>query len=196
MKIIVLIIPLILLRIIIAQAQTIITLSADQPAELKAHAGSDTSIFLDNSVILGEDPSATGGTEPYNWFWNDGIVYYSKEANPLVTPTRNSTFSLVVTDNRLCTSRDEIIISINTTGINDIHEDLLQIYPIPATGEFTVKYNRGVCKISLIDKNGRLLWTKQLNGKMSFTAPPNPGMYFLKINDGYTELVKTIIISR
>ncbi len=196
MKIIILIIPIILLGIIIAQAQTVVTLSADQPAELKAHAGSDTSIFLDNSVLLGEDPSATGGTEPYNWFWSDGIIYYSKEANPLVTLERNTTYSLVVTDNRLCTSKDEIIISINTTGINDFHEDVLQIYPIPATGKFTVEYNGGICKISLIDENGRLLWTKQLNGKSSFAAPPNPGVYFLKINDGDTEVVKTIIISQ
>ena len=155
-----------------------------------------TMTFSGTPVSLGGTPAATGGTEPYTYSWSDNNSFISTDANPLVTPEQNTTYNLVVTDNNSCTATDEISISINTSGINDFKEDKLRIYPIPATDMFTVEHEGGTCNISLIDENGKLLWTLQLNGKSSFAAPRNPGVYFLKINYGEKEAVRTIIITK
>jgi hypothetical protein len=189
-------IPILLIGLMTAHAQTTITISVDQPLELEANAGRDTATFSGDPVRLGETLAATGGTEPYSFSWSDNNSFTSADANPLVNPEQNSTYNLVVTDKNSCTATDEINISISTIGINDFNEDELRIYPIPATSEFTVEHIGGTCNISLIDENGRILWTKQLHGKARFATPHNPGVYFLKINYGEKEAVRTIIITK
>ena len=196
MKGILLSIPILLLGIAIAKAQTILILSANQPSKLEAYAGSDTVTFLNNPVTLGGEPAATGGTAPYSFLWSDGSVDVSTESNPVVNPSEYTTYILTVIDGNSCIATDDISVSIDFTGIDDRFGESLRIYPNPSSNMFTVELNGGTCNISLIDNKGRLLWTRQLTGKSSFAAPHNPGVYFLRINDEEKEAVRTIVITK
>lgn len=196
MKRILLTITVLLFGIAITQAQTIITLSADQPSKLEAHAGSDTATFLDDPVTLGDNPAAVGGTEPYSCIWSNGNSFISTEANPSVYPSENTTYILTVIDSSMCIATDEISISIDFTGIDDLYGKALRIYPNPTTHRFTVEHSGTDCLISLVNEKGIRLWTKPLGGKASFVAPSTPGIYFLRIDDGEKELVRRVVVSK
>lgn len=196
MKKILFAVTLLLFGFLSARAQTRITFSANQANKLEAKSGNDTEIALGESVTLGTIPSASGGTAPYSYSWNDGNSDFSSESNPLVSPEESTTYTLLVTDNSTCTATDNITISIGVTGINNSTEDELQIYPNPAADRFTIDYREENCTISLFDKNGKLMWTRSLNGKATFSAPHIPDIYLLKINASGKESVRRIVISK
>ncbi len=179
-----------------ASAQTKITFYSNQTNKLEAKSGSDAEITSGESVTLGTIQSATGGTEPYSYSWNDGNSDFSSESNPLVSPEETTTYTLLVTDNNTCTTTDTITISISVTGIPNFTEDELQVYPNPTTDRFTVDYREKNCTISLFDKNGKLMWSRPLYGKATFSAPHTPGIYLLKVNASGKESVRRIVISK
>lgn len=196
MKNILFTITILLCGFMTANSQTIINFSANQTEELAANAGSDAIITSGEPVALGENPTATGGTEPYSYSWSDGSTEISTEANPSVSPEESTIYTLVVTDNASCSATANITLRIVITTIDDFTKDELKIYPNPASDLFTVDYSGENSSISLYSENGKLIWTKSLNGKTSFSAPRSPGVYLLKINDGDKESVRRIVISK
>ncbi len=176
------------------QGQTIITVSADQPVILNADAGGDDEVLSGEAVIIGGAPSATGGTEPYSYSWSDGAGIISADANPSVNPYENTTYTLVVTDINTCTAVDSVSISIIITGISDFTEKELMIYPNPASDLINIYIPGDECVISLTDENGIQLWTKFVSGKTTFTAPHDPGVYFLKIKDRDKQSIRKIVV--
>ena len=86
-----------------ASDRVIITIS-----DFMVDAGSDTTICLGNSYILGGDPTASGnGTFTYSWDNGAGT-----DANPSVSPTQTTTYEVTVTDQNGVTQTDQITISI------------------------------------------------------------------------------------
>jgi hypothetical protein len=87
-------------------------LGIPDPSIPHAHAGSDRTIHVDSeSILLGDMPSATGGTPPYSYQWtitpSSGFSLSSAtEANPSFTGHVLDVFSaeLVVTDSDLVAS--------------------------------------------------------------------------------------------
>jgi hypothetical protein len=195
MKNILLMAILLLSGFLTSEAQTIITLSADQPALLEANAGNDIEISSGEAVMIGGSPSAIGGSEPYSHSWSEGINFISGEANPSVNPTESVTYTLVVTDNNACTAADSISIIISITGINDSETDRYMIYPNPSADMLTIDIGSENHVVSLISYDGNCLWTKQLNGITTFASPRIPGIYFLKIEAGDKESIIKIVIS-
>lgn len=187
---------LLLFGFLSTHSQTMITFFANQASKLEANSGNDAEITFGKSVTLGTNPSATGGTAPYSYSWNDSNSYFSSESNPSVSPEETTTYTLLVTDSNICTATDKITISISLTGINHFTEDELQMYPNPATDRFTIDYREENCTISLFENNGKLIWTKPLNGKATFSAPHTHGIYLLKINASGKESVRRIVISK
>ena len=196
MKKILFTVTLLLFGYLSVHAQTKITVYANQASKLEAKSGNDTEIAIGESVTLGTIPSATGGTIPYSYSWNDGTNDFSSESNPLVSPEEITTYALLVTDNRTCTATDNITISIGVTAINNFTEDELRIYPNPATDGLTIDYGEENCVVSLFDQNGKLMWARLLNGKTTFSTPYTPGIYLLKINASDKERVRRIVITK
>ena len=188
-------ITLLLFGFLLAHAQTIITFTASQSNELEAKSGNDAEITSGEFVMLGATPSATGGTAPYSYSWNDGNIEFSSESNPSVSPDETTTYTLLVTDNRTCTARDMLTINISLTGVNDFKEDELRIYPNPASDRVTIDYREANYTISLFNDNGKLMWTRTLNGKNTFSTPHTPGIYLLRTNSNEKESVRRIVIT-
>ncbi|MCX6199132.1 MAG: Ig-like domain-containing protein [Bacteroidetes bacterium] len=82
-----------------------------------AHAGIDKSLAQcpGDSVILGENPAATGGTAPFTYSWTPttGFVTASNIPNPVVKGLSASvTYTLSVVDANGCSSTDLVLITV------------------------------------------------------------------------------------
>ena len=196
MRNLLLVFGLILSGFITTYGQTIIVVSADQSAMLHADAGDDTGILSGEAVVIGGAPSATGGTEPYSYSWNDGTGIISSDANPSVNPAENTIYTLVVTDNNTCTAVDTVIISVSISGISDFTDKELRIYPNPASDLINIDITGDECMISLTDENGIKLWSKPACGKTTLTVPRAPGVYFLKVTGRDKQSIRKIVVTR
>jgi gliding motility-associated-like protein len=74
---------------------------------LSANAGLDksTSCTTPTAVING---SASGGTIPYTYSWNNGA---GTTQNPTVNPSTTTTYTLTVTDGNGCTATDQVVVN-------------------------------------------------------------------------------------
>ncbi len=79
-------------------------------AQVTANAGNDTVICAGAPVILGGSPVASGGTGPYTYVWSHGAT----TANPTVSPTTTTSYSLTVTDMMGDANVDVITITVST----------------------------------------------------------------------------------
>ncbi|MGI6552650.1 MAG: DUF7507 domain-containing protein [Bacillota bacterium] len=85
----------------------------DVPAPLTADAGEDRQVAWGSSVTLGGDPTASGGTGPYTYEWTcSNSDWTSNEANPVVTVTEDTTYTVKVTDVYGCSKTDSVTITV------------------------------------------------------------------------------------
>jgi hypothetical protein len=86
-----------------------IHLKMNQPDPLKISPGNDTTIKAGENVILGGDPTASGGYENYIYNWEPEVYINDPTlANPVAAPEKDTSYKLTVTDNNNC-SVDGII---------------------------------------------------------------------------------------
>ncbi len=82
-------------------------------AQLAADAGTNKSLCLGSSVVIGGAPTASGGTTPYTYTWTPGTSLNSTTiANPTATPTMNTTYYVTVKDAANNTKKDSVKITI------------------------------------------------------------------------------------
>ena len=109
----------------------------NQPEPLQISTGNDTIICKNHSVILGGNPSASGGTEEYYYMWSpiDGLDDPTS-ANPMASPTESTKYVLTITDSNGCHTVDFIDVTIDVClGIEDgLLSNNLSIYPNPSYG--------------------------------------------------------------
>ncbi|MBL4702986.1 MAG: hypothetical protein JKY54_00570, partial [Flavobacteriales bacterium] len=73
-------------------------------------AGPATATICDgDSISIGGSPSATGGTSPYYYSWTpNSNINDSTFTNPMVDPSVNTTYILLVSDSNSCVAIDSI----------------------------------------------------------------------------------------
>lgn len=83
---------------------------------LQAFAGSDRTINCGVSTTIGGNPAATGGYENYTYSWTASTgESVPNLAQPIVTPTRSTTYTLTVTDTRNGqTATDQVRVNVRT----------------------------------------------------------------------------------
>ena len=74
-----------------------------------ANAGADQTICEGISTVLGDAPTASGGSAPYSYNWNPATTGGS---NPTATPASTITYQLTVTDNNTCTAISDIQVTV------------------------------------------------------------------------------------
>lgn len=77
-----------------------------------ADAGKDTTVCLQSTLQIGGTPAGSGGSgNGYLYSWSPVVgVVIPAIANPLVTPSGSTTYSLTVTDINGCTATDNIVV--------------------------------------------------------------------------------------
>ncbi len=89
------------------------------------------------------------------------------------------------------------------TGINDIDNSEVNLYPVPANEQLTIEISntfKGQTTVQIVDLNGKVKWSKalEISGQATeLTIDVNEfaqGIYLVKINDGSSSLVRRISI--
>jgi hypothetical protein len=84
-------------------------------AQLVVNAGNDTTVCSGATVILGGNPTASGGTPPYQYLWSNSVVL---ETTVIVAST-NSIMYLWVTDSLGATATDTVTVFVNPNPVID-----------------------------------------------------------------------------
>ena len=75
-----------------------------------------------SSITLGGNPTASGGNAPYTYSWSNGA---DPVANPVVSPTGNTTYTLIVTDSSGCSASASSTVFIQPSPVADAGPDMI-----------------------------------------------------------------------
>ncbi len=167
--------------------------------------------YLDYGEMGYWSSSIIGGTGSYYYTWYIDDNYFSSNSSIYTTfypdETTNYTISLEVSDGNL-SDYNELYLTVN--GYYQMMKSLdtdqikLEIYPNPATESTTIEITdadvdleNNLYIIKLIDKYGKLLFTKNLsNEKLVInTSLYKPGTYLLIVQSGQKYATKELIIN-
>lgn len=201
-----LLVSIILLLTIPAFGQYKIMVKVDQPPKLDADAGKDQSIEKGESVKIGGDPSATGGSSDYTYTWTpENGLNNENVANPTASPTDTTDYILTIKDDNQCSDGDTVTVNVKTpTSIDKMAADQFIIYPNPARDKLIIYFSKGMTgqfNINLVDIQSKLLISEIMNtreaGKIELsTAGLQPGIYFIRIYNEHIYKTKKIVITR
>jgi len=171
--------------------QVVVTVKQVNKAPV-ANAGIDQSVNENTVVTLDGSASTDADNDglTYKWTAPTGITLSSTTVAkptftaPEVSVNTNYTFSLIVNDGTVDSPVDEVIITVNhiLTGINQIDQLSIQIYPNPVMDSFRINEFKGDALLKLIDINGKELITKKITNNESVSISNLPkGIYFVKL---------------
>ena len=185
---------------LLAQGSHSVTLSSNQPPELFAHAGSDTTLFSAGTYLLGGLPAAEGGTPPYTFQWIPGQGLDSVTvANPTLTHTgdvASVAFHLLVTDSRHCNASDSVTIILGYHSIEELSGAGMRLYPVPATSYMTLEVPVPEGEITLKTIDGRVLQNQAIHQTTHHLAVEHlpRGIYLLTWQHGETRQTVRIVL--
>jgi len=86
--------------------------------------GADTSICVGDTVMLGGNPTAYGGSGTYTYSWTPGTeVSDSTIANPTVVPSATQTYYLTVDDGVQCIISDSVTVTVHNYPVANAGPD-------------------------------------------------------------------------
>lgn len=108
----------------------------------QADAGSDQSIEKGESVQIGGDPTAIGGSGDYSYSWSpENGLDDTGASNPHASPSDTTDYILVVEDENGCIDRDTVTVYVETiTSIGEISSRAVKIYPNPARDKLNIVF--------------------------------------------------------
>lgn len=109
---------------------------------LIANAGNNTSICAGQSVQIGGNPTASGGTPPYTYNWAPATgLSATNVSNPTASPNSTTTYSVTVTDNTGQTATSAVTITVHNPPVVNLGSNLviceLEPFELDAGAGFT-----------------------------------------------------------
>ncbi|GAB4425718.1 MAG: hypothetical protein OHK0039_43460 [Bacteroidia bacterium] len=161
--------------------------------------GSNAFGGLDNGFAT---VSATGGTAPYTYLWNDPAGQTDSVAADLAP----GTYAVVVTDSRGCSTTDSVEIQRAAVSIGDLIDPaMIQVYPNLAREAFVLSGLEafGVQEalvVELLDATGRVVLHRETTGavQLHVDLPTGlaAGVYMLHISSEAGHATKRVQVQR
>ncbi len=146
----------------------------------------------DNGTIAA---TATGGTAPFTYLWNNGST------DPMITNLAPGTYTVIVTDANGCIREFTVVLE---EAVGTISLDILtsiNVYPNPNTGSFWVEasFSKNTSiDLSVMDLLGRRVFNQQFEGQELKTSIDlkefNSGTFFVVISSNNGQHVEKISI--
>jgi hypothetical protein len=134
-------------------------------------------------------PTITGGTPPYSYTMTCGPVFN-------LCP---GTYVCCVMDANGCSACDTVVISY-PSSIAEISQSGIQIYPNPASGQFSIEFSEQIQirngELKIFDATGREVYSDQVINRNLYIVNQNysPGIYFIKLRDGENMIIGKVLI--
>jgi len=171
-----------------------------QNVEVVAGAPVQVEVLAITNTTVGEVASFTANSvnaTEITWNFGDGsaeltgnVVSHTYDMPGVYTVTASAT-------NGACAAVNQqtIAITANTTSINQVISETVNIYPNPANNFFTITLNKEVkAVVEITDLAGKLIRTENINGQMPnviSTSELSNGIYLLNISsNNTTETIK------
>lgn len=187
--------------------QEFLRMTFTQPAALIASAGHDTLVCLNHSVLLGGNPTATGGYNNYVYLWSppDGLDDPTSP-NPTATLSESISYTLTVTDINGCQAVSTVTVNIDAClGISE--QDLIRaltVFPNPSNGVFRIgglsNYQGQLQKVEIVNYLGQNIFSRNYSDGEPFpeqgldTNIKDPGLYVVRITLADRMVSKRLII--
>ena len=152
-------------------------------------------------ICLGDQLVIEVNTGFTDYAWNTGNPQNQGQNSVTVYPTQNFTYIIEAVDINGCQSREEIQVFVDTciTSVSDINNDLVQIYPNPASNEFFIDFNDSkIYDIEVVDLFGRLLAKEEQVQAMTRISTNDfaDGTYLIRINSAVDISIYKIVIKK
>lgn len=149
---------------------------------------------VDPSVsVLGTTITATSSTATYQWYDCGTNQPIAGETSQSYTPTLTGDYAVEVTENG-CTEMS-VCSNVDFTGISELSDELISIYPNPTNGDFRVSYSGNIEQIDVFDALGRTIELNvDLDSGLVYGSSLATGKYIVKVITSEGLLTKTVII--
>jgi len=159
--------------------------SASDTVLVTMNAPAVSYIETQNLICINASPiTLTPGTPAGGVYSGQGVS--GTTFDPTLAGLGNKNVIYAVTDSAGCVGRDTSVIVVSTcSGITELNEIGLELFPNPTSGMINVKYTSNVDVITITDALGKIIetilpTTKQLQIDLSKAAD---GMYFLNVRN-------------
>ena len=113
------------------------------------------------------------------------------------TYTQSGTYTQVIPNAIGCDSTITLNLTISTSGLNELSNEAISIYPNPVSNQININYNGNIEKLEIIDVKGTVVFVSKEN-KKEYVLPANlqTGYYMVVIYDNNSEYRKELLINK
>ena len=128
----------------------------------------------------------------------ESYLWQDQSSNTSFTVWAAGNYWLTVNDGCGNSAVDSVIIVDCPTSIEENEGETFSIYPNPNNGNFTIELSKKNVNatIEIFNSIGKLIWKKQLFKKLNKIDLDNisTGIYFIKVTNGFSYVIKKVII--
>jgi hypothetical protein len=129
----------------------------------------------------------------YQWYVNGTILNAANSQS--YTPTQNGNYTVVITDINGCKATSAIY-TITDTGLADSagKSGLVDVYPNPTTGSFTVNTPFSKFQVQIVNALGQIIQTENGSFSSEFSIGEN-GLYLIQVIANDRLYIKKLVVS-
>lgn len=129
----------------------------------------------------------------YQWYWNGSLL--NGATSQTYTPTQNGNYTVVITDSNGCQATSAIY-TITDTGLGDSagRSAVVDVYPNPTTGSFTVNTPFSKFQVQIVNALGQIILSENSSFTSEFNLEKN-GLYLIQVIANDRAYIKKLVVS-
>jgi PKD repeat protein len=162
---------------------------------------SDTTVPLNGTVTFTNTTLGgyVGTPETFHWIFDGGTPDTSDLKNPTVVYSASGSHDVTLIVNnggQIDTLTKTGYIYVGYTGINELSQNAVTLFPNPAKEFITVQSTSYIKDINIYNENGQIVINQTINAKTITinTTGLSDGIYYLKANTNSGSIIKKFVI--